>query len=392
MRAIRHDPNPGGFIRARSLKPAVVSLALFIGIGGSPANEQCEFPNVLTPALVGHRTLVGEFRVALTPPDYASATEVQQHLAFSTVWARLLESESWPQTNGRCRAMTWTSFYPDLRVLLAETRRRGDTLTAPFDCVSALRRMLLQWRPSKDEIDAAAAWEARDSFWRFADPGSDSGDAADILRRALAQIYRTDTVMHALVSVGPDTFGSLDAGAFRTWLHRQQSDGVAVRALRFCPPQAGPPFVASPAAERFPFSGTIAPGTIRLSIARVPQTSARLLRHLVVVGEGPAIDFSLSSKPALEKYCDRQHPSTTGPGSASPITASVRIGCARTLRYGERWSVLYCDPADCMLAGLAERAMAEIAADPDIVALATDAAPGSSARGPYVVSVDVKDQ
>ena len=371
------------------MRLAALSLMLFLSAGYPVASERCEYPDVFASTFAPPFNQVGEFRIELRPPDYRNPASVQHHLVFATVWGRLLSSELPHHGAGKCRALTGSWMFPDLRVLLAEKPLPGNDKEADSsDCISALRAMLQNAHPGKQEIEQAFSLEAR----RLSPRGSDVVGAAthtgNILRSALREIYDFGTVMHALVSTGPGTFEGLDAGAFLAWLERQRSAGaMKLTPLRFCGPEIDPTLPTGTGAARLPYSGTVAPGALTLTMgARVPA-SARLPRHVVIVGKDPVVGFSQSADAALGKYCNQQHTFVIDQGLPSEVTATVRIQCWRSLFYEDSWTAFFCDPSDCTSARLTEIAMQRIANDPDVTAMAKNTTVNGRNRGPYLVNV-----
>jgi hypothetical protein len=59
----------------------------------------------------------------------------------------------------------------------------------------------------------------------------------------------------------------------------------------------------------------------------------------------------------------------------------------RTLEYEDGWTVFYCDPADCTSQALAGAVMAEVARDPDVIALAHEQKAHGQRAGPYLIQV-----
>jgi hypothetical protein len=386
-------PQSARTLSGAALRLGVISFTLFASAGHSFPDEQCQYPNVFGPTLAPPANQVGEFRITLTPPDYHSASSVQHHFAFSTVWARLLRSALPAQTSDRCRAFLSLSLFPDIRVFLSEDRSLANSRTEPSPCIRALQDMLLTFQPEKDEINGASSVEAGNSLRRLSSPAGETTEAGNILTSALTEIFEPGTVMHSLASIEPGMFRSLNATALLVWLQRQQSgSSIGLRPLRFCGPEMNPDSRAESGDERRPHSRTIPPGTLTLLIRSGGPVWTSRLRHVVIVGEGPAVAYSRSNPPAVDRYCNREHAFAADRESVPRSTTTVRIRCLRSVRYDTAWTVFYCDPADCTSRRLAEAAMAEIAVDPDVIALGKDATTRRQDRGPYLVKVEAESK
>lgn len=353
---------------------AVLLLSLVAGSTLSQAAPaQCQYPNFLAPP----ENRVGEFEVSLVPPDYSDANSVQRHLAYSLIWRRLLVPALGTRSNGRCSAIISTSLYPNLRVFLFDIARiEGQQEAAPNSCLRLLENLLTSWQPAKADIAAASSSEARELSSRISRPLAAATEASNILRSALRHIYVPGSVMHALVSIEPELFRSLDSSEFLNWLGAQQSSSqIRLGPLVYCPIGEDSHLSAeAPPDPRLPPSGTIPRSVIHIELASVTDNAQRNVRYAVIVGQGTARGFSRSYPPAIAKYCNREHEFSDNPGSHR-----VMIRCLRTLQYDDSWIVFFCDPATCTSPHLAQSVMTAIADDPLVIEL--------SKQGPYPVEV-----
>lgn len=382
-------PAPRGLYRVIS-EILTILLVCFAGSSQSFSDEPCEYPDIVGPMLAPLENQAGEFRIALEPPDYGDLRSTQQHLVFSTIWARLLSSSLARQTDGQCSADISRSLYPDLRVFLF-AKPPAKAAIDPSSCFSTLKNLLQRTQFSTSEIKQISSQESAARLNRMANPAGAAIDASNILTGALAQVYRIDSVMHALVTIGPETFQSLDPAAFLGWLQHQQGRGrIGLAALRFCGPEIDPSSATATGAERLPPSETIPPGKLTISIKSGGLIIARFLRNVVIVGEGPVVNFSRSTPPAIEKFCNREHALALDPDLSPRVTAIVRIRCLRSVFYGDSWTIFYCDPSDCGSQRQAETAMTTIAIDSDVLALAKGAFTDRPPKGPYMVYVEGK--
>src|SRR5262245_14518903 len=170
----------------RVLLRLVWALCTFFLITGySISNEGCEYPDVFSPTFTPAENRIGEFRIALEPPDYQNKQSVQEHLAFSTIWADLLISRLANQPNGGCSAYISVSLFPDLRVVLSGTRSPSTLGNAPSHCIEALTKILQTTTPDNNSIKQAALIAARRLMHRISNPASDLISASNILTTAL---------------------------------------------------------------------------------------------------------------------------------------------------------------------------------------------------------------
>jgi hypothetical protein len=210
-----------------------------------------------------------------------------------------------------------------------------------------------------------------------------ANDVHTVLKQALVQIYEPGTVMHALVSIGPRAFQELSGKDFAVWLQSQRSANVfGMQPLRICDPAIDPASPADTGAERLPYSKTIPSRSIDIQIAADGTSLPASLQHVVIVGEGPAVLFSKSPRPAIEKYCNRQLSLTLEATQSS----TVQVRCLRSIQFNDAWTVFYCEPASCTSNREAAAVARQIAEDPLITSLARDTAWKGQIRGPYRVN------
>lgn len=374
-----------GWRRFRCAIAAAFALVANASVSRSDS-AQCQHPNLFAPALASPQNRVGEYEIPLLPPDYSDPKSVQEHLSYSLVWRGLLIQALGTQTAGRCSTVISTSLFPNLRVLLIDNARvQGQEEAARPHCLGSLHNILKNWRPSEAAIADASASEAYSRSNSITGPLNAAMEANNILRSALGHIYARDSAMHALVSIEPALFQSLVPSKFLTWLMRQQSNSeIGLTPLEFCRGGEGHYLPGEEPKARFPYSSTIPPSAV-LRIESVPH-QRRGVGHVVIVGEGTAINFSLSNPPAIAKYCNREHAFSDGSNSALDSHRAT-IRCVRTLHYDAAWTVFFCDPADCRTQQLAESVTTKIANDPDVIALGRGTVPHERNQGPYLVIV-----
>jgi len=362
-----------------------VVIGLFISMGSADrsfSDEQCEYPSRLGSMLVAPENRLGEFRIVLTAPDYDDSSSVKRHLAFSTIWARLLGSELSAKTRGQCSAVIAPpSLYPDLRVFLSMNRSRGENISDSSLCQRTLQELLSKSDPKVETIKKTATDEANRKIYFISNPAGEMSEADNILLRSLTYIYEANSVRHALISVDAGVFQSLDPDVFLDWLRNQRAErDLLLTPLTMCQSEVPQRQIAP--TGKLPYSNVAAPGSIKLSVGR--NELARLLRRVVIVGDGYAVANSRISTSATDKYCNREYKFATDPLSG----ASVRVRCFKSVIHGEAWTLLFCDPRDCKDELIDEAVMAAIANDPDVVNHAKERAANGRPRGPYQVYLE----
>jgi hypothetical protein len=382
MRAVCNGPSFCNLIQAAAL--AALSLAATT-IGAARAEAECEYPDVAAEMFVAPENRVGEFRITFNPPDFRDAAAVQRHLAFATVWARILGSELSIQSNRLCSVVMTPLRYPDLDAYLIINR--GEIGTDPSICVRTLQDTIVNLRPSAAAVRNNAEEEAS---WRARRLNGDTVDPLNILITARMHIYRPNTVMHSLYAIGPQSFRLLSATAFRAWLEDQWESGrrIDVRPVELCS-LAGGQQGMRPRAAKLPYSSLIPPGIVRISAGDGGFESKLALRHGVVVGHHGILNgwrFPLVAV-TKGKYCGRY---LTLPSDGEPnasFSATVQISCLTSEAYDhDTWTVFFCE--DCPSRQAVEAAMTAIANDPDVIALALSHAVNGQPRGPYLITID----
>lgn len=379
----------------------LVPLVLCACAPAALASDQCELPDGMS-SFVRPTSRVEEFRIALTPPDYASAEAVRRHFLLSTAWAAALEAEIAARSQGSCDATIRPSLFPDLRASLVGYRSaKGQSDYYDAVCVPLLQEVAGTWKPDESTAasalakvsSAAARWGKGSALASrsYPFPSMDS-----MLRLALARIYDSKSVMHALTSLdAAAAHQTLAAGSLAEWIARQQSGQQNVAGLSICP--TGParlPYYKKRVAA-FPLSATASAPTVAIAHAEFGKDLPAAFRHLMVIGdERPSkaksmvgYAFSPYAVALEEKYCNRRHSTVVsgGPGQTRTITAEIKCQFATILGYDD-WMVVFCDAKDCASAREAEAFMNLIAADPDMRA-AKQSETDIKSRGPYRVSV-----
>src|SRR5207244_1540953 len=90
--------------------------------------------------------------------------------------------------------------------------------------------------------------------------------------------------------------------------------------------------------------------------------------------------------PATDKYCDRDHMFAADPDAG--LSKPVRVRCLRTSLYSSLWTVFFCHPDNCNSERMAKAVSASIAADPDVVALASGNSAIGPPKGPYLITIE----
>jgi hypothetical protein len=377
----------------RVLRNGFYLLIAWLPVWCSPAlpAERCEYASVLGDAFTPPQNRMGEFRIALSPPDSRSVVAVQSHSAFATIFANLVRAETAARTRGFCNSVISTSLFPDLRVYLIANHSRGEIDSDPEYCRRVSDGILQTFQPTRKSIVEAASIEADGRLRRMSSPAAAMIDADNILTNALGHIYEADTIMHALVSVNDQTFRSADPNEFLAWLGAQRSrQKTELQPLKIC--QAEPnvqELLTDSNGGRLPYSRIRPPGHIKLSTKPGGPAVARVLRRVLIVGGGHVIPNSTFSTPATDKYCNREHEFVTDGAWPPDIGPKALIRCLKTvMQNSDMWIVFFCDPDDCRADRAAETIVEALAVDPDVIALAVGSAEQGQPRGPYQVTFE----
>jgi hypothetical protein len=354
-------------------------LTLIVTSHGALSREDCEYPDVFGSILSRSEQRVGEFSISQKAPDYSSAEQVQRHLSFSILLARLVRVELAKSTYQRCTAMVAPDLFPDLRAVLIHRNPAGTGTADPEYCVRAFQRSVLQIQPVVGDVSKAAADEGRERFENYSNSGGPLTDANHILMGALAQIYQPNTPMRALVSLSPNSVASADANTFLAWLRAQRSAGaVDVKPLKMCASDVSS-LPSSARVEALAASSVVSSGSITMPANEVGLS--RSLRRVVIVGHGQVTVNKPSNSVVVNKYCDQRREFTIG--ESGQETASVRVRCLQAAVYHDGWTVLFCDPQDCSSERIENAVAASIANDAGSLRAVTE----TRLRGPYLVTI-----
>jgi hypothetical protein len=366
------------------LKVVFVASTL-LSVTYSFAQERCEYPSLVGSLLTAPENQAGEFRISLDPPDYYDRSSTQRHLAYSSVWGKVLSADLAAHTGGRCNAVISRSLFPDLRVYLSVSRDRGIGDARSLACDHILGNILLQSQHDDRVILRSASDE--ESWLVHAGSTSKGGraEAQRILDAALPQIYEPDSVMHSLVSLGADIFASLDGNSFRTWVDTQRAtQKIRLSPLRMCDPTSMPDRLLEN--SRLPESRIMPPGAIELSPGK-GRTGFHIRRALIVGGHGTVANAPIKG-PGTDKYCDQEHAFAFGEDAAGTGPSTILIRCLHASLYGDAWTVFFCSPPGCASDRTMELALAMIGSDPDVRALATGNGKYVQPKGPYLVRLE----
>ncbi len=360
---------------------------LFAVATPSLANEKCAYPDIFSTLLTKPENQLGEFRISLAPPDYSDVQSIQQHLLFSGTLGRLLRNELRLRTRGRCGAVTSSDLFPDIWAFLSVGRPSGDADSDRTQCVTALSNILSELEPTQEDIKRAGREEGDALVQLSSRPRGQKINPTSILANSLFYIYGSGTVMHSLVSPDIDS-STIDAGTFPGWLKEQQSSGRSrLSEIRLCPSSTAPQQQFETAgSEPFPFSVTIPPGPLKLSM-KAGADLPNALRHVVILGlNAPVSSLSglntLVSIPAMTKYCNRE----TSFSEAGNSGVTVRVRCLSEIRYSKNWLMFFCDLNDCHSERMAAQVAGTIVIDPDVLSLARANTENGYVKGPYLVS------
>lgn len=376
---------------------AIALPLLLTVVSPSFSKGKCEYPDVLSDAFVSPERRAGEFRIKLAPPDYSNKTLVQEHLVFSTIFARALSSDLKRSTSNRCEAIIIPSVFPDLHVYLISNHRSGDAEAHRSSCRQALRESALHLDLDETLIRSSADDEARLRSQVISSPAGEMSYASNILTSALSRIHDADTVLSALYSISPDQFHLLEVEAFGGWLKRKREVGDAIVSVEtICAPVPGPPGPnAEPATNAFPYSSIARPGAIKISRKEWNHAFRRQMKHLVVVGH-----YGIRNAPdtaplasVKARFCNARYPFPPDNGSQGNNPATVRIRCLTSVAYdNDAWTILFCDPGHCTSERAALAIATALMGEADIAALANDGARFQQPRGPYMISIETPDE
>jgi hypothetical protein len=353
------------------------------------STESCFYPNVGT-IFSSPGSRLGEFHLALDPPDYTDPQSAQNHLSYSAILSRLLEQALPEQTDKFCHAGLNENYYPDLYVFLTRAKAGGNVEDDRGRCSRALLDVLAQLQPDEKAVATAAAQEADRRVRAWSDPT----DPLSVLLRALSRVYVRDSFFRALLESDPARLRSVSSTAFLSWLDRQRAiKRDKLTPIRQCGPEPGRDIAGGDAdAMRLPRSNVVPPGTFDVSIVPSSTVTTRALRHLVIVGSNQPLPLAPLSAPATDKFCNRD---VVIPPNGEPATArgsAVTIKCLQLrVDYTDFWIAFYCSPEDGHSDADEKVALTAVATDPAVAALGHDD-PGDSAfgpRGPYFVNVRV---
>jgi hypothetical protein len=389
-------PRTARKFRQMVLLLGIISFASFIGTNysfssdGSDNNRECENPEYFGTMLVPPDYRLGEFRIALDVPAYDDTESVQQHLAFSTILASLFGSELKEQTNDLCNAVITPSRFPDLHVFLFVNRAPGATEANRSLCLRALQNVLLTSRPSKRVVEKIASSRAEWMLQRLSNPGGLWNAVDAILANALTHIYKVDSIMYALASVGPERFQTIDAGGFLDWLQNQRlARRVGLSSIQTNCRSETDPHTGGTGSSKLPYSTINPPEAIKIFIARNRFTLRSALRYLVIVGNDLGPNRPLLT-PATKKFCNQEHAFAIDRGAVPELLTTVRIRCLAETFYGiGSWVAFFCESEEDIPESAALHIMTTIANDPDVLALARSNSENKQARGPYVINVQV---
>lgn len=337
-----------------------------------------------------NRHFAGMFRIPLNPPDFRDPTAVQRHLVLSETWADVILREMRGKPVGLCSAIAILDPFPDLRVFLTVNRTASQIDREKAVCTDALEDFLQHFHPNDELIKLAAK---RNTFLKKPLPASgdrpEIGDADRILEAALPLIYEQGSLLHALTSVGWNAFGAVDPEDFRGWIQNQRSpERTLLESISRCLPPRDDLNSSSAAPRERSESGILPAGEINLSRSPDGPLAAGPLRYAVVVGSPDQPPSLLVASEVEAKYCRREHSFSVGDGSSPGTTVTVRPRCDTMSVYDlDSWTMIYCDPADCVSERIEKSVMAAIASDPEVLDFARRSSGAAVPRGPYLITV-----
>jgi hypothetical protein len=351
---------------------AILLATCLITVPGFLSAFACEFPSLLVTSTGDASRRVIEFRARLQSPDFANISAVKQHLAFTTILARVLIAEVASRSRGQCNIIASTSLFPDIRIAL----NRITTLDGLDTCSDIIKDILVGFTPSGEAVENIAASIASSKRFSIQHPAGFMTEANNVLNEALKYIYEETSVMHALVSVSPNEFDSISSNSFTLWLQNQRSNGrLELTSLVFC--KSDEEVLSIRLSNReMPYSNIILPQTISLS-------SLSRLHYVVLVGG----DFLPENAPlrsaATRKYCG--HENTFSSDNSSFV---ARTRCLTEIVHNtDTWVALFCDPNVCSSAEMAEKVATAIVNDPEVIALGKLNAQNNQIRGPYLIKL-----
>lgn len=367
--------------RKAAISILFASLVLLFNGMPSHSGEKCEYRLGYYPLTRGQQ-FGGMFRIRLNEPDVGNRASLQRHLLFSTTWANVLSSELHSRTNGQCAAIIELLPFPDLQVFLATNRSSQNLDRDKARCVSVLNDALAVTSVTPESVTQAASVASFVMSAQRSDPqGGVIADAGNILNAVLPLIYRKETVLHALVSVGSNEYQSLDVRDFKQWIGAQQfGRGVDLVPLSHCKDEG------EKLGSRLPNdSGVIDPTKLRLMRGRDGPAPSGQLRHLIIIGSADVPDNPERISLATDKYCDKNQ--TFEANDILGLRGYSRIRCVRYAVYGlDSWIAFFCEGCK---SEADEAALIEIIAnDPDITNHARGSKMNVAPRGPYRIVVE----
>ncbi|WP_213741587.1 hypothetical protein [Bradyrhizobium sp. dw_411] len=369
---------------------ALALLGFFATASSSLSEEGKCIPRNGTHNLQPNERFVGLFHIALNPPDFQDRVAIQRHLVFSQTWAGTILEEVPGKTGGLCSAVPITYRLPDLRVFLTVNSTARQIEREKSICTQALEGILQRSLPNDEVIGRAARMNAY--FAKPLPPSGDkpeSEDADTISLAALPLIYEKGSVLHALASVEWTSFGTVDAAEFRAWIRSQRSPGhPLMEAISRCVPPPGEFDVFTVAPYELPESRVLPSGQISLSRSPGGSIPTGPLRSAVIVGESVDPPDAMIWSDVKNKYCDREHTFAMTDDSSSYPAVTVRLRCSGvSLQDFEGWSIIYCDPEDCVSERVEKDVAAAVARDPEILDFARRSSVTATPRGPYLVEI-----
>lgn len=173
---------------------------------------------------------------ALQAPDFENSEAVEHHAVFSVFLANLLADAFARNSAEPCAVFAARANFPDLTILISLKDGRDFDLNEPASrntlagCVRSIENILTATTFERAAFDAAVQKAAgRDTWWRIRDYSQLNEPRHTVLRMqivgraALAELYRSDIVVSALV----DLHGKIEASkddydGFSAWLDRQR--------------------------------------------------------------------------------------------------------------------------------------------------------------------------
>jgi hypothetical protein len=332
----------------------------------------------------------GMFRIPLDPTDFRSPSAAQHHLVFSVVWGQLLKAALVKATSRQCGAFMVPNPFPDLQVFLFGNQADGRIDQEKSVCPRALEDVLQHSQPDGDLIKQEAAKAA--SFREPAKPSSRplaaTLDAANILEAAFPFVYKKDSLLHALASVAPDAYRSVDAADLRVWIQRQRSSGkIRLESISHCRP-SDPDLSSgiSGGRSRQP-SEILPPSWISISRETERPIPPGPLRYAILMGRDKTT-ASFANNELQPAFCNQERSFLNGDGSSLQVPVTVRLRCLdRTLYDLDNWSLIYCDPNDCTSERTEKAVITAAAGDPAISSLAIKNLDTEPQRELYLITI-----